>query len=191
MRITYGIEVQEHDDPFVSLIEHANDNFSIATKAGQFLVDVFPSLRFIPEWFPGAGFKRQAREWRKDMEAMVEVPYAETKNQMVIPVQLSVFLILNDSQLSGTAPPSFVSTLLEHEDKLTAQEVSDIKYTASSLYGGKTKLNRSYARILTVLSCVHSAGADTTVSAQYAFFLAMLLNPGASRNPFCIILHLI
>jgi len=34
MKLTYGIEVQEKNDPFVELIEHANDNFSLATKPG-------------------------------------------------------------------------------------------------------------------------------------------------------------
>lgn len=36
LRITYGIEVQEEEDPFVTLIEKANDNFNIATAPGKF-----------------------------------------------------------------------------------------------------------------------------------------------------------
>ena len=36
MKITYGIDVQEQNDPFVELIEHANDNFSLATAPGCF-----------------------------------------------------------------------------------------------------------------------------------------------------------
>jgi hypothetical protein len=35
LRITYGIEVQEEEDPFVTLIEDANDNFNVATTPGQ------------------------------------------------------------------------------------------------------------------------------------------------------------
>ncbi|KAJ6472340.1 family 64 cytochrome P450 [Mycena vitilis] len=44
--------------------------------------DSFPILKHIPEWFPGAAFKRQAKEWRKLAHAMRDVPFAETKRQM-------------------------------------------------------------------------------------------------------------
>lgn len=108
MRITYGIQVQENEDPFVSLIEHANDNFSIATKAGQFLVDVFPLLRLVPEWFPGAGFKRLAHAWRKDMEAMVEVPYAETRSQMVTIMCITHFLYYAEHSLGSRDSPAVI-----------------------------------------------------------------------------------
>ncbi|KII84162.1 hypothetical protein PLICRDRAFT_46528 [Plicaturopsis crispa FD-325 SS-3] len=145
LMITYGITVREDEDPFVTLIEGANANFSTATAPGSFLVDVLPALKLVPEWVPGAGFKRKAREWYAAMMDMVERPYGYTKEQM--------------SQ--GTAPVSFVSSLLDEEDKMTPEQIDDIKYTASSLYG---------------------AGADTTVSAMYAFFLAMTLFPEVQRK---------
>ncbi|KAF8625149.1 hypothetical protein AX17_006927 [Amanita inopinata Kibby_2008] len=146
LQLTYGIDVKEEgNDPFVDLIEKANNNFSAATVPGAFVVDFFPSLRKLPEWLPGMGFMKTARLWLKNTLDMVEVPYAFTKEQMS----------------AGKAPPSFVSTLLEHEDLLTPEEIRDIKYTASSLYGG---------------------GADTTVSVEYAFFLAMVLNPDVQKK---------
>ncbi|PFH46689.1 hypothetical protein AMATHDRAFT_69284 [Amanita thiersii Skay4041] len=145
LQLTYGIEVQENKDPFVELIENANANFNAATIPGAFVVDFFPSLRDLPEWLPGMGFMETARKWLKDTVDMVEIPYAYTKQQMA----------------AGNAPPSFVSTLLEHEDSLSPEDIRDIKYTASSLYGG---------------------GADTTVSAEYAFFLAMVLNPDIQKK---------
>jgi hypothetical protein len=81
--MTYGIHVQDGEDPFVNLIEGANANFSAATVPGVFVVDFFPSLRYLPEWLPGMGFLRTARKWAKDMAAMVDVPYEFTKRQMV------------------------------------------------------------------------------------------------------------
>ncbi|THU85007.1 cytochrome P450 [Dendrothele bispora CBS 962.96] len=145
MKLAYGIEVQEKNDPFVELIEQANDNFSLATKPGAFLVDVFPSLRNIPAGFPGGGFHALAAKWAKGFNDMVEVPYSYAK-QMIA---------------NGTAPVSFVSTSLEQEDKLTPEEVFEIKHVAASIYG---------------------AGADTTVSAQHAFFLAMVRHPEVMKK---------
>ncbi|KAJ7059778.1 cytochrome P450 [Mycena amicta] len=138
LRITYGIEVQEEDDPFVSLIEKANDNFSAATAPGAFMVDVFPSLLYIPELL--APFKQKAKVWARATTNMVEAPYLFVRRQMA----------------AGNAPVSFVSRLLEDEEKLSEQELRDIKYTAGSFYGG---------------------GADTTAASLYAFFLAMVLFP--------------
>ncbi|KAF8896779.1 OrdA protein [Gymnopilus junonius] len=136
MRSTYGYEVQDGEDPFVNLIEHANDNFNAATV---------PELSPLPEWFPGAGFLKTAREWAKDTARMVDVPYDYTKEQMA----------------AGTAVPSFVSTGLENEASLSADDIRDLRFTASSMYGG---------------------GADTTVSAEYAFLLAMVLNPDVQKK---------
>ncbi|KAF7330076.1 OrdA protein [Mycena kentingensis (nom. inval.)] len=144
LRIAYGIDVvQDGEDPFVSLIEKANDNFNAATAPGAFMVDVFPSLLHVPEIL--APFKRTARVWALATRNMVEAPYLFVRRQMA----------------AGTAPVSFVSSLLEDEDKLTEEDIRDIKYTASSLYGG---------------------GADTTAAGLYAFFLAMVLFPDVQRK---------
>jgi hypothetical protein len=37
----------------------------------------------IPEWFPGAGFKRLAREWHDTLEELVSEPYKFVLDQMV------------------------------------------------------------------------------------------------------------
>ncbi|KAJ6562254.1 cytochrome P450 [Mycena capillaripes] len=147
LRITYGIEVQEEEDPFVTLIEKANDNFNIATAPGKslcaFLVDVFPAMMHIPEVV--APFKQTARVWARATKHMVEAPYLFVRRQMS----------------AGTAPVSFVSSLLEDEEKLSEEDIHDIKYTAGSFYGG---------------------GADTSAASLYAFFLAMVLFPDVQRK---------
>ncbi|KAF9050869.1 cytochrome P450 [Hymenopellis radicata] len=149
MKLAYGITVQEGEDPFVTLIEHANDNFNIATTPGKFIVDVFPLLRFVPDWVPGAGYKILAKEWKKAFDDMVQVPYNFTRRMMA-----------RRYVAEGTAPRSYISSSMEHMESLTASDIDDIKHVAASMYG---------------------AGADTTVSAQYAFFLAMLLNPTVQK----------
>ncbi|KAF9043239.1 cytochrome P450 [Panaeolus papilionaceus] len=145
LKLTYGYEVVDGEDPFVNLIEGANANFNAATVPGAFPVDFFPILKKLPEWLPGGGFLKTAKEWKADTDAMVEVPYQYTKDQMA----------------AGTAIPSFVSTSLENEASMTPEEIRDLRFTASSMYGG---------------------GADTTVSAEYAFFLAMVLYPDVQKK---------
>jgi len=43
LRISYGYEVQESNDPLVDLVDRATDQFSIATTPGKFLVDLIPA----------------------------------------------------------------------------------------------------------------------------------------------------
>ncbi|KAG1756030.1 cytochrome P450 [Suillus lakei] len=119
LRISYGYEVKENNDPFVDLADRALEEFSRATAHGAFMVDIMPSLTKIPEWFPGAGFKRLAREWHETVEEMVSAPYKFVKDQMA----------------AGIAPKSFTSALLEGHT-LTAEENDIARWSAVSLYGG-------------------------------------------------------
>lgn len=83
MSVAYGIEVQQEDDPYVKLAEEANQGPISAAAPGKFLVDTIPVLKYVPAWFPGASFKREAREWYKMTRAMVEIPYADAKKRIV------------------------------------------------------------------------------------------------------------
>ncbi|KAG6895729.1 hypothetical protein C0992_012999 [Termitomyces sp. T32_za158] len=143
-RITYGYKVKENDDIFVDLANKSMAQFSVATTPGGFMVDVLPQLRHVPAWFPGASFKRQAKEWAATLLETVETPFSFVKNEMA----------------AGTAPISFVSSLMAGKD-VDHEEEFDIKWSALSLYAG---------------------GADTTVSAIYSFFLAMALTPEVMRK---------
>ncbi|KAI0260713.1 cytochrome P450 [Gloeopeniophorella convolvens] len=93
----YGHTVIDNNDPYVRLVDEASKSTSEAAVPGAFLVDLFPSLKHVPEWMPGAGFKKKAREWRKLSEAMINVPYDMVKEKFS----------------NGNAVPCFVSICLE------------------------------------------------------------------------------
>lgn len=40
-------------------------------------------MRFLPEWFPGAGFKKQARLWRESVQKMAEKPLELSRELLV------------------------------------------------------------------------------------------------------------
>nr|BAK09523.1 cytochrome P450 [Postia placenta] len=116
LKMAYGYEVQEGDDPLVDLVDRAVDEFSISTRPGAFLVDTFPILRHVPAWMPGASWKKKAKVWADDLEMTCNVPYAFTQQQMS----------------AGTAIPSFTSTHLE-SNPVPEKEIV-IKNAAFSLY---------------------------------------------------------
>ena len=83
MEICYGITVLEHNDPYVSIAKEAIEGVSAAGIPGAFLVDLFPVLKYVPSWFPGAGFKRKAARWRGSIYEMLERPYHRVKRDLV------------------------------------------------------------------------------------------------------------
>ena len=83
MRISYGVEVAEENDPYVTAVEEGVATFNLAFVPGAFLVETFPSLMRIPSWFPGAAWKRQAEKWSEERAGMVNEPFEFTKTQAV------------------------------------------------------------------------------------------------------------
>jgi hypothetical protein len=83
MQVTYGIEVKESYDPYISLAQEALNGLNEATAPGAFLVDFFPILKYVPSWFPGAGFQKKAAHWRELNASMIEKPFYHVKEQLV------------------------------------------------------------------------------------------------------------
>ena len=83
MKIGYGIAVQESDDPYISNAEVAMNGAAEAGIPGAFWVDLFPILKYVPSWFPGAGFQKKAARVREATNAMAERPFRHVQEQLV------------------------------------------------------------------------------------------------------------
>ncbi|EMD36507.1 hypothetical protein CERSUDRAFT_115561 [Gelatoporia subvermispora B] len=121
----YGYRVTSKDDKFLALADDCVDILSnrIASGGGIWPVDIFPILKRLPQWAPGAGFLRRAKEWKAKMEEFVDEPYLLVKEQL----------------RRGVATPCFVTMLLEDvqergDKALEAQMDFDIRWTANSMY---------------------------------------------------------
>lgn len=124
MLIGYGIKVQEKDDPYVQLAEEALRCAAACARAGAYLVDVFPIMKYIPAWFPGADFKRQAERWRVFVIGMRDRPYADHKTRAA----------------AGDVPDCLATALLEtlhrFDDNIKDAPFNDedIKCTLGTMY---------------------------------------------------------
>ena len=67
----------------MDVVDLATEQFSDATAPGAFLVDVFPILKFVPDWVPGTGFHKKALQWKKVLHDMVNIPHSLVKTRMV------------------------------------------------------------------------------------------------------------
>ncbi|KAF5349123.1 hypothetical protein D9756_009490 [Leucocoprinus leucothites] len=129
--LAYGIDVKPANDPFIDVSERAISLLNQASAPGKYLVDIIPLLKYVPDWFPGAQFKRDAKEWRKVTMRFREAPFRATKRDMDM----------------GVASPSYTATCLENINANTMQErlarEEEVKDTAAIFFGGGTDTTMS------------------------------------------------
>ncbi|EKM56473.1 uncharacterized protein PHACADRAFT_253615, partial [Phanerochaete carnosa HHB-10118-sp] len=140
LKLSYGYEIREDQDPLVDLVNRVMEQFTEATTPGAFLVDVFPLLRHVPAWIPGASFKVKAQQWKYTLQQVIDVPHAFVKEQMT-----------NHAEI-----PSYTSELLRDE-RLESSQERDIKLSASSLYtgGADTTVSAIHTFFLTMILFPH------------------------------------
>ncbi|KIJ48648.1 hypothetical protein M422DRAFT_247505 [Sphaerobolus stellatus SS14] len=103
----YAINVKSKDDPFIIGAEKAVRAIAEASIPGTFWVDLFPWLKYIPDWVPGAVFKQKARVWRRYIIDMNELPYQATKDAIRAGTAQSCFVTAHLEELAAnpSAPP--------------------------------------------------------------------------------------
>lgn len=82
-RIVYGYVPNQHgNDPLIDLVNEVMEDLADASTTGRYLVDVIPLLKYLPEWFPGAGFKTKGRLYNRRLMVLAELPLALAKKQI-------------------------------------------------------------------------------------------------------------
>ncbi|KAK7000164.1 cytochrome P450 [Favolaschia claudopus] len=149
--LTYGSDAVVGEAPYLALSQQAARTVTDALVPGRFLVDILPILRYLPEWFPGAGkFQALAREGKKLAEKIRDVPFVNTKRKMA----------------KGTAQPCFTVNALQALDSSSS---SSPHSTFKSYYDESTVKN--------VAANMYIAGVDPIAHTLVVFILAMVLNP--------------
>ncbi|VDC03998.1 unnamed protein product [Peniophora sp. CBMAI 1063] len=120
MKITYGYDTLPEKDPVVATVNEATRQFEDVTESSKvWLVDIFPILKHIPIWFPGAGFRKKAAFYKDTIQRMAQEPFDIVKTRL----------------REHIAEPSMVADLLE-KSAHDADEEHDIKWAAASMYSG-------------------------------------------------------
>ncbi|KII84597.1 hypothetical protein PLICRDRAFT_117651 [Plicaturopsis crispa FD-325 SS-3] len=139
MDITYGIKTAPEGDPHIRTANLVVDAIVEASSPGAFWVEFFPLLKYVPEWIPGAGFKKKAREWHILADDMFDTPFNLAKQRFV----------------NGVSTPSFVTKCLE---ALQGGDESErdyrehlIKVTSGTMFSGESTLAFLRAFILAMV----------------------------------------
>ncbi|KAF4334154.1 oxidoreductase [Fusarium beomiforme] len=124
LRILYNYKTDSNkNDHIVSMANLVMEEFSKATTPGAWIVDFIPWLRHLPEWMPGAGFKKTARLFRKHLLQNVHDPYNYVREKMA----------------SGNDDVSYVAGLIKDiHRKIDPEEETVIAWTAASMMNAGT-----------------------------------------------------
>ncbi|CAE6530860.1 unnamed protein product [Rhizoctonia solani] len=72
----YGYEAESPKDTILVRAKNLISYLSYAMLPSNCMVNSLPVLRYVPEWFPGAGWKREAAKWRKEKETLIDELYS-------------------------------------------------------------------------------------------------------------------
>ena len=103
LSITYGIDIKSTDDKFLNANVEASHALATVLVPGKFLADTIPIctclciqtvtykrltnpliVRYLPDWFPGTGFKALAKEARDKFKVSIDAPLEYVKNTMKV-----------------------------------------------------------------------------------------------------------
>ncbi|KIK64003.1 hypothetical protein GYMLUDRAFT_161640 [Collybiopsis luxurians FD-317 M1] len=139
MKAAYGYTLTENYDPFISVAEEAAKISGWALAPGRWLVDYYPIVRFIPMWFPFAGFKRQGEAWRRQLESLSDVPHEWVKTQM----------------RQGNFVESFTSRFIQSNNMDDENGEDIVKWAAGGMYAGASDTTVSAMTSFVLLMALH------------------------------------
>ncbi|KAJ7801882.1 cytochrome P450 [Mycena olivaceomarginata] len=141
LSIIYGIRYASRKDPHLALSEYSAHLTSEAIRPGRWLCDSFPWLAYIPDWFPGAFFKRWARHAKYTSSRVIREPFERVITEIH----------------TGVATPSWVADSLvdDHGLMKTGEDARNIMISAGSLYSAGTDTMVSALRTFLLMMILH------------------------------------
>ncbi|KAF4584967.1 hypothetical protein EYR40_001793 [Pleurotus pulmonarius] len=137
MDVAYGIHIAENNDPYIEIAESAISSLGLATIPGTLPADLFPILKYIPSWLPGAGYKRYAQSVAHINHVFATKPWNATKDKLA----------------KGEASESIAETLIENLAEGDDEEVA--RNTAAACYVGGTDTAICTLRIFLLAMVLH------------------------------------
>ncbi|KAH9478386.1 Cytochrome P450 monooxygenase COX2 [Psilocybe cubensis] len=136
IKMMYGYDIADLNDPCVTLADEALSLGTRLVVPGANLIDIFPPLRHVPAWFPGASSQKKAAIIRRMTDEVVRLPLDYVKK----------------SFKDGTAVPSLVREFYEKQQTTaSSQEEEDIiTSVAYTVYGAASDTVRSFFYLMAV-----------------------------------------
>ncbi|KAJ8519420.1 hypothetical protein ONZ45_g3613 [Pleurotus djamor] len=101
MYICYGYNIRARDDPLVEMAQTSAVEVADTILKGSQVINLIPMAKHLPSWFPG--FPRRARECRRKVDVLLNVPYTAVRRQMASgePIQSWLSGLLQEHDFKG------------------------------------------------------------------------------------------
>lgn len=86
MRVSYGRDDLEYNRQLIKEGQKFGEDWMEYSFPGRLLVGTFPSLQYLPSWFPGTGWKKIVEESTKSCAKTRSKAYVELKARLVSPL---------------------------------------------------------------------------------------------------------
>lgn len=142
MSTTFGYDIATGDanDRYVDLAEHILAVIPELLQPGRNMINIFPFLRFIPPWFPGASTQKSMVKVKELWMAYKTEPYEYVKSNLVYISTLPMLAPAKKfSKLAGTSKDCMLTRLLRcrlKDDGVTFDDEDDLKDTMATMYLG-------------------------------------------------------
>ncbi|KAJ4470856.1 cytochrome P450 [Lentinula aciculospora] len=161
LSICYGLETSSNQDPYIMLSQKIMHRLSQDAKPGKWIVDLFPLLRLLPEWFPGLSFKTYAKIIHSELNDWVTRPFELVKNQK-------------------PTTHSFCRQLMDSFEEWSPEQEDIVIWSAASMYSAGTDTTVS-ALSTFYLAMVHFPDVQRKAQQEIA-----LRFPGEKGDKHCL-----
>lgn len=117
LRFAYGHKVENEDDVLIALSEKVMNITGKVVSPNRYVVDTFPFLNALPDWFPGTAFKQVAKRNKVLLDQLIVTPFLKVKEDMK----------------NGTAEQSFTSYHLDGKLSTMSEEDQELLQWTSGI----------------------------------------------------------
>ncbi|KAF6752860.1 cytochrome P450 98A3 [Ephemerocybe angulata] len=154
MRTAYGIDDKEKTAEFIQHAETLIRELGEAKKPGQYLVNSFPILKYIPAWFPGAQFQKHFQNLAQLCKKVHTVPFDVAKARY-------------SAKSTDATHPSMAGAFIERFPGAGADQAS---------------LAEAESLARNVCAIAYIAGVDTTTASGTGLFYILASHPGIQKK---------
>ncbi|KAH6919268.1 cytochrome P450 [Coprinopsis sp. MPI-PUGE-AT-0042] len=127
MRVSYGFDDPKENQHLIRQADTFNHTFMVYTKPGRLLVGVLPILRYVPSWFPGAGWKGALRNLARLGDTVNREPFDKAKARFESGIHSDQGLNVATRLIADLPPPS--ASDYPHKEEV-ARQVTGLAYIA-------------------------------------------------------------
>ncbi|KAI0373886.1 CyP450 monooxygenase [Pilatotrama ljubarskyi] len=168
LKVLFDIDAASEDDAYIRIVETAL-LINARIMPGGSAVEMFPFLRYLPSWFPGAGFQNAFKQSRLANQHIKNAPFDKAR----------------ESIIRGETRTCVVAEMLARLEMEPTQDPDEAVEIYKNVCGVAFEAGTDTVSVILVYLVVRQCSTTTrpqTFAAAYAAFVALALNPEVRKK---------